>query len=334
MTGPLEVPAEAAAELDERAALDRVRAEIDAEVQRRRLSGELPAGYEEELDELFLKHSPFSGRDGRLSDVLRIVDRAAFIDPVVPVASAKSGGAVMKKAVRTLSFWYMSWVTNQISQFSSGVGRALHLVDEQLADIRRKLEATRVPAVPVVETPWAHHALAWWVPIVLDALEGARGRVLHGASGDGWLVSALAGRGLDAYGVDPRRNLAEEAALHGADLRGEPLLEHLESVADASLAAVVLSGVVEAMPAGERERLVSLVSRRLAPGGVLVVHSLAPSAWTGDDAPPEADLVAGAPYKAATWATFLPFAGFDVTVSDAPDGRDYLVVARAHLAAP
>lgn len=313
---------------DEGSYLADVRRQIDGEVTRRRLSGELPAAFERELDELFLRHAPFSGGGGDLGDVLRVVDGAAYVDPVVPVASLKSGGAVMKRAVRTLSFWYVSWITNQVSQFAAGVSRALHVVDSRLEHLSRRVEALEIPDVPVVAVPWAHVATAWWVGSALDALAGADGRVLHAAAGDGWLVGELVRRGVDAYGVDPRAAATEDAALGGLDLRGEPLLEHLDAVAPAGLAAAVLSGVVEPMASGQAQRLVRLLADRVAPGGTVVVHCLSPAGWTAPSAPAEADLAAGSPYRAETWATFLPFAGFDVTVADGPDGLDYLVVAR------
>jgi hypothetical protein len=66
----------------------------------------------------------------------------------------------------------------------------------------------------------------------------------------------------------------------------------------------------------------------LAPGGVLVVHSLAPAAWDDAEAPPEADLVQARPYRPGTWPHLLDELGLETTVIVAGDGRDYLVVGR------
>jgi hypothetical protein len=148
------------------------------------------------------------------------------------------------------------------------------------------------------------------------------------------LVAALCEHGLDAYGVDPRTATAEEAALGGQDLRGEPVLEHLRAVRSGSLAAVVLSGVVEPMAGGDRRRLVARLADVLAPGGTLFVHSVSPAAWSADSAPPEVDLAAGAPYRPGTWTALLPFAGFDVDVVEGADRLDYLVTARRGHRAP
>lgn len=192
--------------------LAQVMAEIDEEVRRRRASGDLPPRLERELDELFLEHSPVAGRGGGLDQALRMVDAAAFIDPVVPISSNKSGGALVKKGLRTLNLWYIGYVTHQVSQFAAAVSRSLHLLDDRLAELRTEVEAQRVPAAVVVEAPWAVGADAWWVPVAVGALAGVRSRVLHAAAGDGWLVRQLVGKGVDAYGVDPRPGLADRGS--------------------------------------------------------------------------------------------------------------------------
>jgi len=311
-----------------------VMAEIDEEVRRRRASGDLPARVERELDELFLEHSPVAGQGGGLGEALRMVDAAAFIDPVVPVDSAKSGGAVVKRGLRTLSLWYMGYVTHQVSVFATAVSRSLHLLDDKVAGLGRQLEAQEVPPAHVVESPSVHRPDAWWVPEALAGLQPAPGRVLHAASGDGWLVRVLRAKGVDAYGVDPRPRTVDRAELDGTDLRAEGVLEHLGAVEASALGGVVLTGVVDPMTNGERRQLLALVVDRLAPDGTLVVHSLSPAGWDADDAPPEADLASGRPLRARAWANFLPLLGFTVTVHEGPGGADYLVVAVLREAAP
>jgi hypothetical protein len=321
-------------DVDGRAYLERVMAEIDEEVHRRRASGDLPARVERELDELFLEFSPVAGRGGSLTEALRLVDGAAFIDPVVPLASDKSGGAVVKKGVRTLSLWYMGFVTHQVSQFASAVSRALHLVDEELLELRRQVDLQRVPPAPVVEVGWAHGAHSWWVAEAVKALSGTDGRVLHAAAGDGWLVRRLTGEGVDAYGVDPREGRVDRAELEGVDLREEGVLEHLRASRPATLGGVVLTGVVDGASAAERDALLALVADRLVPDATLVVHSLSPSGWASDDLPPEADLSPGHPLRAATWPSLLGACGFEVTVEHGPERTDYLVVATRHGVRP
>jgi len=311
----------------DRAYLAQVMIEIDDEVRRRRASGDLPARVERELDELFLEHSPVAGRGGGLGEALRMVDAAAFIDPVVPVGSNKSGGAAVKKGLRSLNLWYIGYVTHQVSQFASAVSRSLHLLDDRVAELRRQLDAQEVPAAPVVVVS---EDGAWWAADAAKALAGAPGRVLHTACGDGWLVRSLAGDGIDAYGVDPRPGKTDDAEAvggGGGDLREEGVLDHLGAVESGALGGVVLDGVVDGMSHGERQQLLRLLGDRLAPDGVLVVHSLTPAAWDADDAPPEADLAPGRPLRPATWSHLLGTLGYSVTVHPGSSATDYLVVA-------
>lgn len=301
--------------------LARVMAEIDEEVRRKRV--ELPARVERELDALFLEHSPMAGRGGDLADALRLVESAAFIDPVVPVESKRPAGALIKKGLRTANLWYVGWVAHQVSQFAAAVSRSLRLVDNRLVDLQRQLDAVAVPAAPVVE---AGAAGAWWGAPAVDALAGVSGRVLHAACGDGWLVAALSDKGVDAYGVDPRPGTIDGADLSAADLREEDPGEHLDAVAAAALGGIVLSGVVDGMTAGQRQQLLARVIDRLAPDGVLVVHSLTPGGWDADSAPAEADLAPGRPVRPPAWGLLLP--GWQVRVVAGPSAQDYLVVAR------
>src|SRR5271163_1888713 len=253
-----------------------VMAEIDEEVRRRRASGDLPVRVERELDELFLEHSPVAGQGGGLSEALRMVDSAAYIDPVVPIDSDRSGGAAVKKGLRSMSLWYMGYVTHQVSVFASAVSRSLHLLDEHVASLERRLDAQQVPPAHIVDVTSLQGVDAWWVPQTQKALASSPGRVLHVASGDGWLVRALNEGGTDAYGVDPRPAIVDRAALAGTDLREEAVFDHVRAVESGALGGIVLTGVVDGMTNGERQTLLALITDRLAPDGVLVVHSVSP----------------------------------------------------------
>jgi hypothetical protein len=316
---------EPVASADPQAYVAEVMAEIEEEVRQRRASGDLPPKLERELDELFLAHSPVAGRGGDLTEALRMVDAATFVDPVVPVESERAAGAVVKKGMRTLLLWYVGWITHQISQFASAVSRTLHIVEGRLKELERKVEVQRVPAAGVVEFPAVHRADAWWTAPAVDAVKAAPGRIVHAASGDGWLVRLIVAAGGDAYGVDPRPERGEPAVLTATDLRGEALADHLRAVAPAGLGAIVLSGVVDGMASGERTQLLDLVAAKLAPGGVLVIHSLTRASWDDDEAPYEADLAPGRPLRSQTWRHLLDASGYHATVVDGPAGADYLV---------
>jgi hypothetical protein len=309
--------------------LAKVMAEIDEEVLRRRSSGDLPPRVEHELDELFLRYSPMAGRDGSLDEALGVVESTSYIDPVVPVASSRSGGAIVKKTIRQASLWYMGWVTGQINQFATATCRTLRVLDDRVRALQSQLDVQRVPDAPVLETPWAHGPKAWWADRVLDSLRGRDGRILHAAAADGWLVRRLADTGLDAYGVEPREGRIDRAEVEGLDLREEPVLDHLRAVALEGLGALVLTGVVDAMTAAERDAVVRLAGQKVGPGGCLILHSLSAAGWASDDAPIDADLASGRPLRPRTWVALLAQAGFAATILDGPSGLDYLVVGFA-----
>jgi hypothetical protein len=312
---------------DPQAYIAQVMAEIEEDVRLRRASGDLPPKLERELDELFLAHSPVAGRGGDLTDALRMVDAATFVDPVVPVDSNRAAGAAVKKGMRTLLLWYVGWITHQISQFASAVSRTLHIIEGRLQEIERKLEVQRVPRAGVVEFPELHGPEAWWTGPAVKAVQSTSGRILHAASGSGLLVRQIVAAGGDAYGVDPRGSLVDQGVLAGSDLRAEELADHLRAVAPAALSGVVLSGLVEGMGGGEREQLLALLASALAPGGTLVLHSVTPATWAGPEAPPEADLAPGHPLRASTWRHLLEQGGYRVTVTEGPTAADYLVTA-------
>jgi hypothetical protein len=320
---------------DDHLYLQQVRREIDSEVRRRRASGELPPGLESELQELFARHAPLGGSHQELQEVLQLVDAAAFIDPLVPVESNRSGGAIVKRGIRSVNFWYLRFVTDQISQFASSVSRALHVLDEQITVLVDKVEAVDLPPSVVIDDPLSHRADAWWVATVRDELSGASRRVVHAACGDGWLVKEMTAAGLDAYGVEPRSGRVDEHGSGDLDLRGEAVLDHLRAVAVGTLDGVVLSGLVEGSFTTERRRLVDAAASALAPGGVLIVHSLSPSAWEVVGATPEADVAGTRPWRAGTWPHVVAAFGIEATVTTAPaDERDYVVVCRRPAGGP
>ena len=312
----------------DRAYLARVRAEIDEEVRRRRASGDLPPQLESELEQLFLKHAPLGTTRQELHDVLRLVDRAAFIDPVVPVESSRPAGVVVKKSIRSMNFWYLRFITHQVSQFATAVSRSLHILDQQMSDLAAKVDTVEVPPSVVIDVPAAHRAGAWWVPTVVAEFTGTRRRVLHGACADGWLVAVLTAAGVDTYGVDPRPARIADQELGDLDLREESVLDHLGAVEVGALGGVVLSGLMEASGHLERRRLLEKAALALAPDGTLLIHCLDPSVWDAADAPPEADIVQARPYRPTTWAYLLGQIGLEATVTTGPDGGDYLVTAR------
>ncbi|MGH9044731.1 MAG: hypothetical protein ACRDVP_07875 [Acidimicrobiales bacterium] len=312
---------------DPRVYLAQVMSEIEAEVQRRRASGELPKKLERELDEMFLAYSPTSGRHGELEDAISLVESSSYVDPVVPVASSRPAGSAFKRALRKGSLWYVSWITSQLNQFAAATSRSLRALEGRLEATEEVLDTQRLEAAPVVEPSWASGPGAWWTESVVGAVGEGQGRVLHAAARDGWLVRRLVEEGADAYGVEPRQALCGGPEYAETEVRCEPLLRHLDSVANGGLRAVVLTGVVDAMTPPERRRLLGRLDAVVREGGQVVLHSISAQGWTTSEAPVEADLASGRPLRARTWAHLLAGLGFEVRVAQDTNGYDYLITA-------
>ena len=255
---------------DEEAArryLDEVRRQIDDEVRRRRVSGDLPLDVERELDQQFLRHSPLGGRGAALRDMLRLVDASVFIDPVVPIESRRPGGTTVKRGLRSLSLWYLRYVTHQVSEFATAVSRALHVLDAQVTDLRRAVDALPGRAArSTVEVAWAHHPGAWWVEAVTDELAGTPGRAscTPRAETDGsWAPSSNGAwtptASTPATGSGPTSSTPSTCASRTSPSTSGPSPR-------ARSRAVVLSGVVEGSGPAERARL--LEEARALPGAV------------------------------------------------------------------
>lgn len=286
--------------------LAEVMAEIDAEVTRRRASGDLPAGLERDLDELFLEFSPIGTRGkARLRETLAMLDSAAYVDVVVPVESNKAVGVYVKRLIRKSTSWYINFVVHQIVRFAWSVSRLLHLVVDHIDELESTVDGLRAPELPASAVPVVDAGASWWAGIAIEAVRDTTGRVLHADCGSGSLVEALVGAGIDAYGVDPSEPTVEPGIERGLDVRAESVLDHLEVVSEEALGGVILSGSVQWLYPNELRRLAQLASSRLAVGGVLVLHSITPEAWQRSASPVMTDLAPGRPLHAATWSHLL-----------------------------
>jgi hypothetical protein len=291
--------------------LTEVMAEIDAEVRRRRASGDLPAGLEQELDELFLEFSPV-GLHGkaRLRETLALVDGSAYVDIAVPVASQKAVGSAIKRLIRKTMDWYIGFIVHQVVKFAWSVSRMFHVVVDHVEDLEAAVETQRAPELPASAVPTTDTGSSWWSTEAVAALSGVKGRVLHAECGNGSLLDALIAGGVDAYGVDPNELIIEVAIDHGLDVRAESVLDHLAVVAEEALSGLVLTGSIQWLHPNQRDRLMTLATSRLAVDGVLVIHSATPESWMVETSHLISDLAPGRPLHAETWSHLLADHGF------------------------
>lgn len=273
--------------------------EIDAEVRRRRESGDLPADFERELDLAFARFAPVHAIGDDFDQVLERAEQSTFVDVLAPTASAQPLVGHVKRVIRKIIVWEVRYVAQQVSGFSSAITRAVRLLGrrvtalEQVSPPPARLRAAGATAAPLDAGRWA--------ATVVAALEGTTGRVLHAECGDGALVALLGDAGFDAYGVDP----VEQAAPAGVEVRTDEALDHLAALPDAALGAVVLSGCVERLPVGLQADLAVLAAAKVGDGGTVVVLSADPRGWERGRSPVDADLAAGRPLRSDTWCHLL-----------------------------
>lgn len=117
--------------------------------------------------------------------------------------------------------------------------------------------------------------------IVETVLAREPGSVLDVGCGEGWLVRALAERGVRGVGVDVVPALIERARRAGG---GDFRVASYEEIAAGALDVTVDIAVANFALIGETSvaALVRAIPRLLAPGGALVIQTLHPLVATGD----------------------------------------------------
>lgn len=312
--------------MSERLDHQKLLAEIDEEVRRRRESGEIPADLERELDLVFARFAPVDALEADYEQVLTRAEQSTFIDVLAPTESSRPVVPIFKKVVRKLIGWYLRYVANQTSTFAHAITRAVRLLGERVDALEG---ASPLAAGDAVLRAGPEPAdLREWADAVVARLKGATGRVMHGEVGDGTLLAALTVAGVDAYGVDPMPRPSVEG-----ELREDDVAVHLRAVPDGSLAAVVLAGAVDRSSLGTQLTLADLSAAKVAPGGLVVVISRDPAAWQRSEDPVQVDLSPGRPLHAETWQHVLAERGFaDVEiVRSRPDGNALQPVPKGNV---
>lgn len=301
--------------------LAKVLAEIDEEVRTRRAKGDFPPGMERDLDLVFARFAPVAVHGDDLDGLIAAADRTAFIDPDLPTESRLPAVSIVKRVERKLIGWIIRWLTQQVTAFGGVVVQALKLIARRL----ERLEEVSAGADPALLGSAASSSATRLDDVIASHLAGVQGRVLVAESGDGALLRTLGD--LDVYGVEPRADLAESAALTGLDVRNDAVLDHLRLVESGALSGVVLAGIVDRAPVGAQVALLEHAARVVGPGGRLAVAGTSPAAW-GTDNPVEADLAPGRPLHPATWVHLLGQVGFAGPAVVERDGAYVVTAAR------
>jgi hypothetical protein len=159
---------------------------------------------------------------------------------------------------------------------------------------------------------------AAWLP---DASLPLDGRLLYAGSDAEAAVTSLRRQGLDAYGLTP----AGDPYLDHPDVRPGNLVDHLETVGDQSLGAVLLEGTTEVV---ESARIADLVTELARVTGTVVIAAEAPWWWRERVGPERADTSLTRPLSPETWLAVLHRAGFEGALDYGPSARRYRVAAR------
>jgi hypothetical protein len=314
-------------------------AELEEEARRLRSTGQIPPGFEAELSASFEAAAEVSlaaaeqprrtaasllgyGDPGgaRRSQGERLADVRARVSSVArrrlgPPARrlerrSELGAARAAEALSTQAHVALDHL-ERVASRSPVVSRTLAAVRPGGGDASAVGTLT-----PAIEGP----LLAWVLERLADSAateeaEAAPGLVLHVECGDGRVVEALAARGLDARGADPRRSARSSG---GTNILAAGALECLGATPNDTLDGLLITGVVDRLRPGAARALAQLASVRLAPGGVLVVVSARPEVAFAID-PVAADLAAGRPLHPVTWCHLLARYGLsDLAVYD-PD---------------
>lgn len=310
--------------------LDQVRASIDEEVRRRRASGEIPADLERELDRAFARFVPMGTTGGDFEQVLARAEQAAFIDVLVPVASARPGVGLVKRALRKLFTWYMRYIAQQVGVVANELARALRMLGERVTDVENATQQIDEVLLSRERATRPAPSLDAWADAITGAFTGVKGRVVHAECGTGSVLARLREAGIDAYGVEPVVSWATEATRLGLEVRTDEALTHLRLLGRGVLAGVVLSGFVERLSTGRAIEVVGLIAAKVAPGGVVVLTSADPSTWARTASPVELDLTPGRPLHADTWRLLFESAGlkdFRQLSASSTETTGYAVVA-------
>lgn len=111
----------------------------------------------------------------------------------------------------------------------------------------------------------------------LDLL-GTRGPVVDLGCGRGELLGLLREYGIEAHGVDTDASMLAEAKRRELDVRERDLLEHLRSLPDEAIGAVVSTQVIEHLPVASLRPLLAEIRRVLRSDGVCILETVNPHA--------------------------------------------------------
>src|SRR5207245_9358079 len=92
--------------------------------------------------------------------------------------------------------------------------------------------------------------------------------------GRGEMLELLAGRGIEAYGIEIDEALVEVVRELGYTVHLADAIAHLESLIDGSLGGIFLGQVIEHLSAQRAADLMALAALKLRTGGRLIIETV------------------------------------------------------------
>ena len=99
--------------------------------------------------------------------------------------------------------------------------------------------------------------------------------------GRGEFLELLKENGVDAYGVDSDRTACQVAHHKLLKVVEADLFEHLRQHPDRSLGGAFAARVIEYLPTHQQAELIALLSRKMKPGGLVVIETMNPESRLG-----------------------------------------------------
>ena len=305
-------------------------AEIEAETERRRNTGEYPPELLERLDAEFDRFAPLSFRRTGIDGAIRAVESAAFVNVDPPVASSRRSATFVKKLIKKATSWYHLHIARQVTALGIQTTRPLRMLAESTRDLERRLSDLEHDVRAAGETGSVLDATpgigidAATAGEIRSLLAPHADRIVVLGDSDSTLVATLVGEGLDAYGVVP-------AGGGGLDIeiRAESPLSHLRSLSSATLGGAVLVGFGDASPTAARVEAVRLLCDRVVPGGRLIIVAIERDAWVSTVGHVQADLSPSQPLSTETWLHLLEHFGARAPRLETTVGAQRIIVASA-----
>jgi SAM-dependent methyltransferase len=191
----------------------------------------------------------------------------------------------------------LSWYTRSLQGFHSQVARAIEEHGSAINSIdvslrRLQSEITRVqdelPAIKqyqrtrneLLQSQTTEIARQEQQAPYVDFFRGLS-PVVDLGSGRGEFLVLLRERGISAYGVDSDRMVCEAARRKSLKVAEADIFEHLRQLPERSLGGVFSARVIEYLPVHLQAELITLCSKKIKAGGVIVVETTSPESSRG-----------------------------------------------------